>query len=314
MALPALSSSIDPVNRFDNKNVFLKRHQREYAQRVIEGTKNALPVMDVAQIIADYVVEDGFIMDRAGWKDYFGVDIGEATPEVQRALSFDSFYRVYHAPNPIDLMDRRIEPVKVLRQVCESCLIPVVIPERFTYLDGPRFRYFNLRTLGALAQHPTKGDAAKYCRESEALKQHGETRVRRSCVVICLQGVVARAKPWSQQVQYLKELNARTHYGCEEEPDALSQNTALFVHHVVTGKRPFSDGKEGGMEDQVTFGRTRELVQFGLKKYRTVSGSFEAGFIVPFGFGGSTPAQLDVSASASIDIEYYGVAVLWKPS
>ncbi|HSX04803.1 MAG TPA: hypothetical protein VLG76_08770 [Rhabdochlamydiaceae bacterium] len=310
MALPALSSFsslIDPANPFGDKNVILKRHKPEYAQKIVEDTANGLSVVAVAEIIADYVVEDRFIMDRAGWKEYFGVDIGEATQEVQTALSFSHFYRVYHALNPIDVM--KGIPADKARQVCESCLIPVVIPERFTSSDFSC--YFNLRTLGALAQHPKKGHAAKYWRKTEALKQHEKTRVKRSCVVICLQGVVARNKPWSQQVEYLKKLNTRTNYGCEEEPDALSQNTALFTHQVVTGKRPFSDGKKGGMEDQVTFGCTRELVQSGLNKYHMVSGSFEVGSIVSF--RGSAPAELFVEhLIRRFDCGDYGVGVLRK--
>jgi hypothetical protein len=176
---------------------------------------------------------------------------------------------------------------------------------------------FNLELLGQLAEYPGgNGHKAKYAYDTEALEQHGTVKVERASLVLLLQGVIGRNKPWSResenpeergQVQALRDLNAPTGYGCEEDPDGLSQDTVLFAHHAATGEYPFGD--DSGMEGRYTYGRTRELVLVGQNGYHMVSGCFSAGAIGPL--GGSAPAGLGVDYNR-FGGECNGVGVLRK--
>ncbi len=293
-------------SNFDDRYGILKRHADDYA-RLIVMQYTSLDE-NTAKIVANYVA-DGKIMDRAGWKEYFGVEIGAETPEVQAALAFSDFYRYWHGPNPRDVMENRTPA----RQVCQSSLIPVVRPQTLTFPDGTQIP-FTLIDLGRLVREPKKRPAAQYWSENtQTLVQHGETRAGPSRLVVLLQDVVARNKPWSReaddldekgQVQYLQELNRRTGYGCRN-PDTLSQVTVLFAHHVMTGQRPFGDAT--GMEGRWTYGRTEEEVEIEGDRYHVIAGNFETGPLDPL--RGSAPARLDVS-SRSFDREYGGVGVL----
>ena len=140
-------------------------------------------------------------------------------------------------------------------------------------------------------------------------------------LVLLLQGVVGRNKPWSKestnpnergQVQELQALNARTGYGCEPEPDALSQNTVLFAHHAATHERPFGDNN--GMESQYTYCRTREFVSYpigdSMISGQMMSGSFKAEVVTPPGV--SIPAGFWLCCDNSFDREHLAVGVLRK--
>ena len=245
------------------------------------------------------------IFGRAQYQHYWGVAItDEFDPQKIDIRVLRTFLKTYYGPNPVD--SRQL--------VKNTCLIPTVVPEGVT-VEGRVFD-FNLQLLEQIARHPGgRGNQAQYSYETAALDQHGTVKAERANLVLLLQGVVGRNKPWSKesenpnergQVQALQDLNARTEYGCEEEPDALSQDTVLFAHHAVTGQRPFGDSS--GMEGRYTYGRTRELVPFW-KAYHMVSGCFEAGAVDPL--GGSAPAGLRVTDAVG-DSELYGVGVLRK--
>jgi hypothetical protein len=159
-----------------------------------------------------------------------------------------------------------------------------------------------------LAKQPKEGHAAKFTAQTKGLEQHGNAGTEKDELVIHLEGVVGRGKSWQAQVQHLRDLNASTGYGCETEPDALSQNTVLFAHHAATGKRPFGD--KTGMEGRYTYGRTREKVLCGENAYHVVSGCFSAGQALG-PLGGSAPAELHVNDNF-YDYEYDGAGVVRK--
>jgi hypothetical protein len=241
------------------------------------------------------------IFGRAQYQDYWGVEItDEFDPQKIDIRVLRTFLKTYYGPNPVNPNKR----------VKDTCLIPTVVPERVT-IEGKVFD-FNLQLLGQIAEHPRgRGHKAKYSIETEALKQNGTVKAERANLVLLLQGVVGRDKPWSResgnpnekgQVQELQDLNARTEYECEEEPDALSQDTVLFAHHAAKGECPF--GNKSGMEGQYTSGRTRELVRFEQGAFHIVSGA-----VVPL--GGSAPAELYVS-NGGYDSEFRGVGVMRK--
>jgi len=287
----------------------------------------------IGLIIAGYVA-DGKMMGREEWAFYYGVEIGPETEEIKAALEFRPFYKFYHGPNPVDVMENKMknegEPKRLVRQICETSLIPTIVPKKvipicetsliptivpkkviptihvigINLINLELERDFNLKVLGELAEHPQNGHAAKYAYESDAVKQHGTNGTDRTHLVFLLKDVVARNKKWVEQVQYLKALKVHTGYECEAEPEALSQNTAVMAHHAVTGERPFGD--ESGLEGRRTYGRTVELMN---NAKHVISGGFSAGAIGPL--GGSDSAELHVS-DCRFDIEYYGVGVLRK--
>jgi len=271
----------------------------------------------VGLIIADYVA-DGKMMGRGEWASYYGVDIGPETNEIKKVLEFSRFYQFYHGPNPVDVFER-----KTARQICETCLIPTIVPKKviptvhvmgINLINLELERDFHLQVLGELAEHPKSGHAAKYVvygldgyvHVTNAWKQLARKGTDRMRVVFLLKGVVARNKPWGGQVEYLNALNDATGYGCETKPDTLSQNTALMAHHAVTGERPFGDGS--GIEGRETYGRTVELV---IDYSRPISsGNFSAGAVDPL--GGCAPAELSVCEHDLSANREAGVVVLRK--
>jgi hypothetical protein len=244
---------------------------------------------------------------RAQYQDYWGVEItDEFDPQKIDIRVLRTFLKTYDSPNPVD--SRQL--------VRYTSLIPTVVPERVT-VEGRVFD-FNLQLLGQIAQHPGgRGNQAQYREATIALQRNGTVKAGRANLVLLLQGVVGRNKPWSKesenpnergQVQELQDLNARTEYECEVEPDALSQDTVLFAHHAVTGEPPFGD--DSGMKGRCTYGRTRELVHFEQEDAcQMISGSIKARAVDPL--GGSGPTELDV-VCVDFDHKVIGVGVMWK--
>ncbi len=263
------------------KYAILERHKSEYAEKITEHS--VVLLNKFASIVAGYVATVP-IMDRDGWKKYYGVDIGEESENVKDALSFDRFYKFYHGPSPEDLMNG-VSPDQA-SQVCQVSLIPVVMPEKFTYLDDSKSCYLTHQTLRELAEHPTQGHAARYTLV-EPLLEHVKERTKRMSLIVLFNDVVAKysifsedagytdeeslpedagctnEESWSDQVQYLKDLNAKTDYGCETEPNALSRNTALIAHHAVTGQTSISN-------DPKSHARTRERVRVMLENNEAI--------------------------------------------
>jgi len=280
----------------------LKRHEPEYTQLIMDGSGLC---EDVAGIVAEYVV-DGEVMDRTGWAKTFGVDIGPETKDVQEALKFPDFYETYHAPNPIDVVEE--VPVHQIRQVCQSCIIPTVRPQTVKRLVNNVSEDFSLAVLGDIAKAPVNGHPAKYMREdSTALRQHGTAKAGPASLVMMLKDVAARGRPWSEesdnpkkrgQVQYLEnEINKKTKFGCRL-PDALSQNTAVLVHHALTGERLL--GSPTGKEGSWTYGRTIEQVRHGEHFCQMLSGGFGGGGPT---IGGRRPSVLTIGSNHNGDKE-----------
>jgi hypothetical protein len=210
------------------------------------------------------------IFDRAHFEKHWGAIITDQfDPYKIDIFVLREFLKIYYGPNPIGK-----------GRVKDACLMPAVVPEK-VMIDGIESIYC-LNRLGELAEKPKEGYAAKYFDpNTSALIEHGEIGEKQAKLVILLRGIFARNKDWCKyslnpaeigQVQSLGAMNAETGYGCETEPDAVSQNTVLFAHHAVTGECPFGD--ESGMEGQRTYGRTRERVG---TRYRLASGGFSAG-------------------------------------
>lgn len=237
------------------------------------------------------------IFDQARWKNYF--DGGKVTDE----YNFDkiditvlrAFLRSYYGPNPIGP-----------GRVCDNCLIPTLVPGGFwrQYPGYLVYENHSLSLLEKLAEKPKKGPPAKYSAQTRALEQHAMTPAQdKTRLVIQLKGVIARNKPWSEQIRTLKDLFNRTGWGCL--PDALSQNTLVFAHHAMTGERPLGDPT--GIEGCWTYGRTKERVLYGQNAYPMISGGFME--VVPI----EGPARAELAVSHySYDYWSYGVVVLRK--
>jgi hypothetical protein len=242
------------------------------------------------------------IFDCTKWKVCWDAEITDKyEPNKIEIRVLRAFLKCYWGPNPIG-------PGKVK----DHCLIPTVVPAKLKVQDVTLHHSLNVAEF--LAKQPKEGHAAKYMDQTKALKQYGNAGTKEDELVLLLKGVVARNKPWSKdsqdpsergQVQCLRDLNASTGYGCETEPDALSQNTVLFAHHTVTGERPFGDNT--GMEGRYTYGRTREEVRYGEDAYHMVSGGFMAGQALG-PLGGSAPAELYVNDDYGFEFSVVGVA------
>jgi hypothetical protein len=219
------------------------------------------------------------IFDRTKWAVYWDAEITDKyEPNKIEIRVLRAFLKCYWGPNPIG-------PGKVK----DHCLIPTVVPAKVK-MQGVTLHHC-LKVAGFLAKQPKEGHAAKYTMQTKALEQYGNEGAKKDELVLLLKGVVGRGKSWQAQVQYLRDLNASTGYGCETEPDALSQNTILFAHHAVTGERPFGDNT--GMEGRFTYGRTREKVRYGENAYHMISGYFRTRQALGSS-GGSAPAELTV--------------------
>jgi hypothetical protein len=270
------------------------------AQKLKEKQNNVLERLIFSQVP---------IFGREQYQYYWGVEItNEFDAKNIHIRVLRAFLKVYYGPNPV-------YPKK---RVKDTCLIPTVVPER-VQVAGRVFE-FNLRLLGQLAEYPGgRGYLANYGYASPSLGEHGTVKAECANLVLLLQGVVGRNKRWSResanpnergQVQVLQDLNARTEYGCEPEPDALSQNTVAFAHHADTNDRPFGD--RTGMEGRYTCACTRELVRIGDEEenvYQMVSGAFRAGAVGPL--GDSAPAGLRIH-HAIFEDECDGVGVMRK--
>ena len=244
------------------------------------------------------------IFDRAHYQEYWTAGITDRfDADKIKVIDLRDFLKCYYGRNP-----------KGPGLVKDNCLRPFVRPQTVE-IDG-RVVDFNNMILEKLAEKPAKGHAAKFANnQTQALIQHGMTPAGEAELVIHIIDSVGPGKPWSHesenpkkrgQVQELRDLNERTGFGCDEEPDLLTQNTAIFTHYVVTGKRPFGDGKEGSVENRPTVGRTRELVQIGNRTYHVCSGYMALG-----AGGGSAPAELGVNSSGFV-YEYDGAGVQRK--
>ena len=191
--------------------------------------------------------------------------------------------------------------------------MPTVVPVEVRVAD--KVSKFCHKELKALTWDCEEGHVAKYV-FAPSVRDHESTGITKARLVILLKGVLVRGAPWSKepkvitwlngsevltdrgQVQILKWLNDKANYGCETEPDGLSQNTVLLAHHAATGQFPFGDDK--GLEGKKTYGRTRETCIY--PNFHMVSG----------GFSHANPwSQLNCNANSD-DFEYIGVAVMKK--
>lgn len=294
------------TDNFPLKNVVLKRHTKDFARLyVAEGIKQFS--LDVCGVVAEYVcgpvynkkgeILGGVLMDREGFQEWYGVDIGEESDKVKEKLKFEAFYEKFHGPNTIDLFYQRDR----IRQVCESSHIPFVLPQVVGFPDGTTKR-FCLIVMEGMAKHPKKGHPAKFKNQTTALDQLGTKEAEEQDLVFLLDEVVARNKPWSKkskdpkemgQVETVNQISATTGHPCRI-PDTLRQVAAQFIHHTVIGKWLFGEG---------TYGRTTDRVQIGRNEYPAVSGWGQEA-------SGAAPAVLNVNFSSSFDYESIGVGVL----
>lgn len=273
------SSPDDSQALFGEKYMILERHQIDYADEMFRGI---FPCKHIGLLIAGYVVE-GKLFDREYWRAYFGVDIGEETGEIRKALAFKRFYRFYHGPNPLDM--RNGWTVESARQICESILIPTIVPKTMMVMEK-KFNY-HLYLLGCLANHPKKGHAAKYTSNykgrSLALKNYGTKGADRPRIAFLLKDSVPRDRLWTDegkhskqmpQEDYLKEVNISTEYVCETKPGTLELTTVVVAHHLVTGQRYCGDGT--GLEGRCSYIRTGDAVQREEFECRVIVGAFRA--------------------------------------
>jgi len=213
------------------------------------------------------------VFGKTEYQQYWGVKITDQfEPNKIDIRILRTFLETYYGPNPVDATNPDL-PRDQIRGVKNTCLIPTVVPSD-VWVEG-RYCKFNLNLLGDIAEHPRIGNVARYYEITPALQQRGEDSLQEAHLQIVLSDVIAPNASWERQVQRLKDLDERTGYGCEPEPDALSISTAVFAHQAVT--------KEGAFLGM--YSRTKELGQYEQKTYHvTVGGSSPSCTVDPHKF------------------------------
>ena len=245
------------------------------------------------------------IFGKDCYQRFWGVEITDRfEPQKIDIRILRTFLKTYYGPNPVD-------PTKGVKS---TCLFPTVIP-KWMIVEGRGFD-FNLNLLEDIASHPRIGEnnASKYWDNPEDLEPIGENSLQEAHLAIILVGVIGRGDSWEAQVQRLRDLNERTKYGCETEPDVLSITTAAFAVNAVRAERPFGD--QTGLERRDTYSRTKELVQWRQFKCHIMVGNFmkdHLGRPGPWGplgpFGRYGPSELFISRNCFCDTKAIGVAV-----
>ena len=257
------------------KTQFLQEQQTQNAQRERELRaqreellkKNraieAQLAANIAELRAPTLPKSAF--GAADWKKYFG-DIGEEPPlpkDIQEILN---------APSPFSKGRRVVDDFTLT-------LVPQTI-------NGEPL---TLTRLGALIQHPKQGSATKYSRYYEMVKKElGDQRAPPAHWVL-----MTRAPLPSSESNGSEENRARMQQEAERTgvpyvvPPLLDAAVTVFMHHVKTGERLFSDSPA-----------TWTLCQERLKN----------GW--PVGMGGFSAVGLDVSVG--FGSSFAGVAALRK--
>ena len=148
------------------------------------------------------------IFDRKHWNEYWNVEVtGQYDADKIDIKVLKEFLQTYYGKNPIGP-----------GRVCDDCLTPALVPseigrKKSTDIDSNANEKYCLSVLGEVAEHPLKGHPAKYAYQSEALKQHGMTPAGPTKLVIKIKGVIARQKPWAEQIKILNKLFTKTGWG-----------------------------------------------------------------------------------------------------
>jgi len=227
-------------------------------------------VQDVASLVTDYM----FTPERFGaveWLHWFGVDVGQE-PKF---------------PKEITLFWNQLDPMDSINLVSTTHLPPVLCPE---FIDG---KPFTLRLLGEIVQHPKNGGhASKYSDLSPTLTRHQDTPAGPACWLVMRKGVVARNKPYAEQVAWIQSLPV----SYEATTSTIHLVTVVFTRHVIARERYLGD--RNGQEQCCSLGRCQEFYHHNANLCRSAVGNF-------------TPNGLSISISID-DSKSYGVVALRK--
>ncbi len=84
--------------------------------------------------------------------------------------------------------------------------------------------------------------------------------------------LLCRNLTYAQQVQYIQNVNERTHAGYEEELTAIDIATIVLAHHVLTGERYLGDFT--GAESHPTYSCCKDSVKCDERVYPLIIGNF----------------------------------------
>lgn len=193
--------------------------------------------LDIVAIIAAYAAEQAKIaalFDQDKWYEHAKVDVPPAVFTIDTAREIAQFLK---RPDPIDQMNGH-RPARAVEDIWHA---GVYRPERMT-----------LRKLRELFPQ-----FFQFVNE-QVMQFHGNKALGGRIVFIRGEDVECRNKAWSEMTQRIREVNAKTGAGLEEEPDLVDIAVALCGIRASTGKCPLGDVK--GEERRITFSRTKQTI------------------------------------------------------
>ena len=283
MSLPPVTvSAPGSPGAFTDPELFFKCQKPEIKNLL--NSPEILKCDAVAEIVASYVTGSEDPFGAAEWMKYWAIDVGQ---EPALPKEFGAFW---FSPDPID-------PTKKVK-VCETHLPPIFRPQRIRHIRINSEVAYSFNVLGLLVQNSKEGPSPKFLAEAEAMafSQYGQTEAGPGCWLVMRRGGLAGNFSYPEQIQFIRNLNARTQAQYEETTSAIDLATIVFSRYVATRERHLGDSQ--GMEGQWTFARCREVV------------TSNGGDHLQVALGGFTPGGgLDVQYSSFSSRHYIVVAL-----
>lgn len=208
-------------------SLFFECHKPQIVA-LMEDSIPALPKA-LAELITSYVVGNENPFGAEQWNRYFGAHVSD--------LAFDAkeFYRFWFSR----------DPVNPSQFVFETHYPPVFRPQHVIVgaIGSPQEPY-SLNMLGRLIQKPKEGarlsryatrdEFFEYSSDSDAdtlCWRYGKLVANKPCWLVLRkrEEVIGRNKNFAQRVQFIQDLNKRTHVGYEKEPFAIDVATVVCV-------------------------------------------------------------------------------------
>lgn len=248
-----------------------------FRDRIIAELREVSLYTDVAGIVADYTKQNLF--GAADWKRQFNIDVG---PKIPFGEEVDKFWQ---GLDPVDVFNRVPNP----RYVWETHLRPVFGFEYYKDLQNNT----HARSLDTLNQLGLKFAD----NNTMALQWYRNKAAAGSCLLVMRKDVLARNKSWSDQQQFLRNVNAATGAGYEVMPSAVDLGTVLLPS--IVEDKEYHLGTSKGAEGKLTHSRCEEVIEYGEIKHPVV-------------FGGSYLSGVWVDTLCVLVDDCVGVAALKK--
>lgn len=206
------------------------------------------------------------------WKKFLGVRMEKYELDdkiLEFLLEQDAF-----DPNQLNYMTH-LPPIfmpRTLKEKTPKALkenIPRVHRHRFEKCIG--YMRYNLGILNKLVQKPLKGHPSRID-FSLLLSDIDKPQSEHAYWLVARKELVARELSTSEQIDYMKRVNEKTHAGYEELPSVLDLSTVALVNRVVTGDRHLAD-PDSEPRSFLSLSRCKETVKVKSENQHVVVGS-----------------------------------------